>query len=1367
MVTGVLFKAGAASREIAGFAVAKAISLNFGTFTSDSYIESIINAAAASLTLTPDSSVVSGAADIIASSNAFIAALSPPDNTTLLEMLTKVGKVGDDAAFALTTATPANIASLVDDYTDNTSGIDPTDTDLSDKITGKTFADISGANGDNVLDGTSGPDFLNGLSGNDTLNGLAGADVLDGGDGNDIINAGLGKDLLIGGQGNDTLDGGAWYNSFDVSGAGDVDRVSYANATSGVTVDLGGSYIDSTGTIATPQFTFGAGQDTIIHVEGIIGSAFADHFFGGGHDFQDFLETFRGGGGDDTIDGRSGNDAAEYIDATAGIMVNLAAGTVDGFAGGVGNDTLFSVEDIRGSAFNDVFDATGFSGISINQGSKGTYNNFRGGAGDDWLIGNGDSQLDYFDAPHGVTVDLTDRSFNATTGIVHGGVGVGDDKFSGVDRVRGTFFADTLIGGQVEYSAAGKAEFFEGLSGDDFISGGSGFDWARYIVTVGELTGIQKVNPITGLTQTVGIYVDLAAGVVSGDALNFGTDTLRSVAIGGSLMDDIYDARGFGSTSVNGASPGIGLNEFDGGAGNDYIIGNGSTRISYTGATSGVTVDMSVNNNGSGTVTGDLSVGTETFSGVSSIRGSAFNDTLTGYNNATGIQTFDGRGGADTMDGRGGFDRVTYNQDNTVTHGITVTLTDTVTNSGTTHTLTGTIGNTNEVGADLLSNIESVVGTNFADTLQVTGVTAASNFGAIEFEGAGGNDNIIGVAVAGSFTRISYSGAVGGVTVVFSSLISDPAGKGTADGDVTTIGHDTFTNVRDVVGGLYDDQITGRYTSSVVGLDAQTFQGGASGDDILEGGSGNDTLWGGDRNTGNGTERFDGLTPAGFDDVDYASYAGADGAVTVTLATGSDGSGDGSAAGSAGGATNVGTDILRNIEGAIGSNLGDTLNGGNNFFETFRGRGGNDTINGGGGLDNAEYTDAASTVTINLAAGTASGGSVGTDTLRSVESIWGSTHNDVYSAVGFNGTSTNAGSINGGTYNVFRPGDGDDQITGNGDTAVDYSDAAPVGGGGLIVNLAAGSTVVGGAGIGTDTLVSGVNQVIGTGFNDLFIGTNNANLTFEGFAGGGGDDIIDGGGGFDRAMYNLDGNISTGITVNLAAGTVTGDPTLTGTDTLLSVESITGSVLADTFIATGFGPGSTNAGSLGTFNEFEGMSGNDTIVGNGNTRIAFYRATGAVTVDLNQTTGAVTGDSSVGTDTIHAVGEVNRVRGSNFGDTIMGNNLANILEGQNGNDTITGRGGNDALIGGTGADTFFFADNDGADIITDFAVGVDKLNLTAITGLTTYGDLAALMTEANGAVTITFGSGNSIELRAATGTLDIATLNAHQSDFLL
>jgi Ca2+-binding RTX toxin-like protein len=1316
----------------AAVAIANAIAGSIGSLdlTSESYLTSVINTAATSLGVLPDGAVVTGAAQIIAASNIFVTSTAQV-GAALLTTLTQIGRVADQAAVDLQTADSSTIAGIVDAYRDDG------DTDLTDKINGESgnVQDVQGANGDNTLNGTAGPDVLYGFGGNDTLIGGDGADTLDGGDGNDTLSGGLGKDTLIGGAGDDNMDGGDWYNNFNAAGAGDVDRASYADAPSAVTVDL--SFI------GTPQNTGGAGIDTLNHIEGIIGSAFDDHLFGGGTPVQDFLETFRGGAGNDIIDGRSGNDRAEYNDATGAITVHLAAGTVTG--AGVGTDTLLSVEDIRGSDSGDTYDATGFGPASTNAGSKGTFNNFRPEDGDDTIIGNGDTQLDYFDAPHAVTVNLSDRSINSTTGVVHGGVGIGDDKFSGIDRVRGSAFADTLIGGQQEFSAPGDAEFFEGVGGNDFINGGSGFDYSRYIVTTVPLSGVQVQNPITNATVTVGIYVDLASGVVIGDPLNYGTDTLRGIeGIMGTVLDDIYDARGFGPNSVNAQSPGIGINEFEGGAGNDLIIGNGSTRISYVTSTTGVVVDLSINNNGSGTVTGDQSVGTDTIvSGVSSIRGSAFNDTLTGFDNATGTQTFDGRGGDDTIDGRGGFDRVVYNSDSTVTHGINLTLTDTVV--GSVHTLTGSISGAtnNEVGDDHLSNIESVTGTDFDDTLTATGIPASgggfTGFGAIEFEGGAGNDTISGIAVTGTFTRVSYSTSTGDVVVTFSGT----PGSGVADGDAS-VGHDTLTNIRDVIGSLNDDTITGRYTSSLTGLDNQTFQGGAAGNDVLQGGSGNDTLWGGDSNNSNGTERYDGITPSGFNDIDYASYAGANGAVTVNLLTGTGtipGSTQTGDFGSASGA-NAGNDTLVNIEGVIGSAFADTLSGGNYFFETFRGGAGNDTINGNGGNDNADYSDAAGAVTINLAAGTASGAGVDTDTLHSVESIWGSSSGDSYNAAGFSGTSANAGSL--GTFNSFRPGDGDDAITGNDNTVIDYSNAPHA----INIDLTSGS-FAGGAGIGTDTFTH-VNQVMGTAFADTLTGGQAAYETigtFEGFWGMAGDDTINGAGGFDRASYNLDGNISVGISVDLAAGTVTGDPTLTGTDTLSSVEAIGGSILADTFDARGFGTGSVNAGSNGSLNEFEGYAGNDTILGNGNTRVAFYHASAGVVVDL--AAGTATGDNSVGTDTFSGV---SRVTGSNFGDTISGDSGSNIIDGQGGNDRIDGKAGNDQLTGGVGDDTFVFGPAFGKDVITDFIAGqgtIDKMEFDH-TIFANAGAVIAASAQVGADVVITFDANDSITLKNVT-----------------
>jgi Ca2+-binding RTX toxin-like protein len=199
----------------------------------------------------------------------------------------------------------------------------------------------------------------------------------------------------------------------------------------------------------------------------------------------------------------------------------------------------------------------------------------------------------------------------------------------------------------------------------------------------------------------------------------------------------------------------------------------------------------------------------------------------------------------------------------------------------------------------------------------------------------------------------------------------------------------------------------------------------------------------------------------------------------------------------------------------------------------------------------------------------------------------------------------------------------------------------------------------------------------------------------------------------------------SGINVTVATNNVVGDALKVvgdasiGTDTLIGFESVRGTNFADTFDATGYNGASADIPNGTDFNEFEGLGGNDTITGSGNTRISYVSASGGVTVDL--TAGTASGDPSVGTDTI--TGGVTRVRGSNFNDTISGDANPNILEGQGGNDVIDGRGGNDTLIGGTGADmltggtgndTFVF--NSAPQVqstITDFVEGQDFLQISA------------------------------------------------------
>jgi VCBS repeat-containing protein len=480
----------------------------------------------------------------------------------------------------------------------------------------------------------------------------------------------------------------------------------------------------------------------------------------------------------------------------------------------------------------------------------------------------------------------------------------------------------------------------------------------------------------------------------------------------------------------------------------------------------------------------------------------------------------------------------------------------------------------------------------------------------------------------------------------------------------------------------------------------------------------------------------------------------------------------------------------------------------NDFFKS---SGGNDVLDGQGGYDRVNYGAQTAPIDVALAAGTVTKYTDSTktvvgsaDTLNAVEFITGTAFNDIYNAANFSSTSTNSGSIVtsnvNGTSNEFEGLGGNDVITGNGSTRISYLHATSA----VVVDLAAG-TADGDASVGHDTFsalptngpfTSGVGGVRGSYFNDFLYGSNSTGT--ETFEGRGGNDYIDGRGGFDRAVY---GNEDAGITVNLGAGTVLGGVN-TGTDTLRSVEGITGTEFNDsydasTFTASNAGSPSVNSGNGATggvasnFNEFEGRGGDDTITGNGNTRVAYYNATASVTVMLtgpSSGTGSGAGTSigtahnnllsyanidpaGVGSDTF--TGGVTRVTGSEFNDLITGNVQNNTFDGRGGNDMLDGRGGNDTLTGGTGSDRFTYSTNvgsasggsGGADIVTDFSQSdFDRLDIRG-TGLGNFGSVSPLISQSGGNTVITFASTaqapgtNTLTLQGFTGTLS-------RSDFI-
>lgn len=152
-----------------------------------------------------------------------------------------------------------------------------------------------------VLAGGKGPDVLLGDVGDDQLAGGAGADRLEGGLGDDILNGGAGLDTAV-----------------------------YDSAGQGVVVDL---------LLTGAQDTLGAGSDTLIGIENLVGSGFDDVLSGRAGRNQ-----LEGGAGNDQLDGRAGADV---------------------LIGGLGHDLLTGGDGADRFVFTDVTDSAPGSGDLI------------------------------------------------------------------------------------------------------------------------------------------------------------------------------------------------------------------------------------------------------------------------------------------------------------------------------------------------------------------------------------------------------------------------------------------------------------------------------------------------------------------------------------------------------------------------------------------------------------------------------------------------------------------------------------------------------------------------------------------------------------------------------------------------------------------------------------------------------------------------------------------------------------------------------------------------------------------------------------------------------------------------------------------
>ena len=243
---------------------------------------------------------------------------------------------------------------------------------------------------------------------------------------------------------------------------------------------------------------------------------------------------------------------------------------------------------------------------------------------------------------------------------------------------------------------------------------------------------------------------------------------------------------------------------------------------------------------------------------------------------------------------------------------------------------------------------------------------------------------------------------------------------------------------------------------------------------------------------------------------------------------------------------------------------------------------------------------------------------------------------------------------------------------------------------------------------GNDSYRAGANGSVSEG---VFGAAGNDTLS-----GGGLDDMLYGGVGFDRLTGGAGDDVLGGDANNDTLSGGAGDDTLDGgdnTDLLrggAGDDSLFGQIGFDSL----FGGAADDFASGGTLDDLlNGGAGDDTLLGDSRN------------------------------------------------DTLLGAKGEDSLDGGEGNDRLEGGRGDDTLTGGTGLDVFVFAPGGGADLVTDYADGQDRIDL----GAHDFTGFADMLTEATlvavaGGVRINFDTGDVVILQGAT----LAGLTA--TDFL-
>ncbi len=589
--------------------------------------------------------------------------------------------------------------------------------------------------------------------------------VADGGEGSDFLQGTIASDILNGGNGNDTA---SFVNAFT------------AGSTTGVTVDLNLQ--------GAAQNTIAAGNDTLIGIENLIGSALNDTLIGNAD-----ANIIEGGLGDDTLVGGAGNDTASYAGAAAGVAVNLALQGSAQATGSAGTDTLSGFQNLQGSAFADTL--TGDAAENV----------LSGGDGDDTLNPGANT---------GGGVDLLDGGAGSDTasfaGFVAGVTAKLGGASDGTSSVGGSQIAvlrgiENLLGGDGNDILTGdaNANVIDGGLGDDYLDGGAGID----TVSFRGATGV-TVDLSIQTAQNTGAGADTIVGFEN-VRTGSGTDTVT-----GDGNDNIF---------------------FDGGGADSYTGGAGADTVDYSAATSTVSVNL---NTDAAQNTGIFG-GRDTLREIENVTGAAaFANSLIGGN--TTANRLVGGAAADFLVGGGLGDTLTGGSGNDVIFGDYVNTFNTgaATADGN-DVLEGGAGNDSLIGGmgnDILRGGDG-------DDVLVGGIANGSAAGlSTVFTNDGGDDTFDG----GDGTDIAYA-----YYTDHAGAISFDLGNLGGNSAITVDGvqRGEFISVERVIfrGGLGNDVVRGGGTlDTLVGNAGDDVLDGWYGNDTLSGGLGNDTLIGGE-----------------------------------------------------------------------------------------------------------------------------------------------------------------------------------------------------------------------------------------------------------------------------------------------------------------------------------------------------------------------------------------------------------------------------------------------------------------------------------------------------------------------------------------